>query len=484
MPGTTALILRKIVYIFLPLVIIGLFILATWDYFLAKNTVQEAINERLISIVSTSVIQIDGDSFDLIKNPVDFNSEHYLKIAGVLQNIRTANKLEKDAVKTLRRRGNITNFVVTSNNQNVINKEFNLWKEMNPTLNKGYIELKSPYDRGDKVYMSAFAPIKNAASEIVGLLQIDLEVTDKYPLYSGFLIVPLIISVIIIVIGIVLLKVVLNPLQKSIDNLSGHFNKIASGDVSAKYVEYDVGYLSEISTRIDKLQSGFQRKLATDEDKEKIQRQIKELLRIVSAAADGDFTVNAQVTADTLGALADSFNLMVSDLSALVRDVKKSAEHVAKSTQGILEKTTEMALGADNQAKEIVQITTLAKNMANVSENTNDSAQRASEAARHTKEVAERGGAIVEQSIEGMHRIRETVTDTSERVKILGDNSVRIGEITEFISDIANRTNLLALNATIEAARAGEAGKGLPLLQMKSEIWLKDQVMRQVRYRN
>jgi twitching motility protein PilJ len=464
MPGTTTLILRKIILIFLPLVIIGLLILATWDYFLAKNTVQEAINEKLLSIVSTSVIQIDGDSFDLIRNPIDFNSEHYLKIVGVLQNIRTANKLEKDAVKTLRRRGNITNFVVTSNNQNVINKEFNLWKEMNPTLNKGYIELKSPYDKGDRLYMSAFAPIKNAASEIVGLLQIDMDVTEKYPSFSQFLIVPAIISIILIITGLIIIKVVLNPLQKSIDNISDHFNKIASGDVAAKYVEYDVGYLSEISTRIDKLQSGFQRKLATDEDKEKLQRQIKELLRIVSAAADGDFTINAQVTADTLGALADSFNLMVSDLSVLVRDVKKSAEHVAKSTQGILEKTTEMALGADNQAKEIVQISTLAKNMANVAENTNDSAQRASEAARHTKEVAERGGAIVEQSIEGMHRIRETVTDTSERVKILGDNSVRIGEISEFISEIASRTNLLALNATIEAARAGESGKGFTVV--------------------
>jgi hypothetical protein len=147
MPGTTSLILRKIVIIFLPLVIIGLLISAVWDYYKAKNIVQEAINEKLIALVSTSAIQIDGDSFDLIRSSADFNNEHYLNVAGVLQAIRAANKLEKDAVKTLRRQGNITNFVVTSNNQNVINQEFNLWREMNPTFNKGYIELKSPYYR-------------------------------------------------------------------------------------------------------------------------------------------------------------------------------------------------------------------------------------------------------------------------------------------------------------------------------------------------
>jgi twitching motility protein PilJ len=464
MPGTASLILRKIVIIFLPLVIVGLLISAVWDYYLAKNIAQEGINEKLIAMVSTGAIQIDGDSFDLIRSSSDFNNEQYLNVAGVLQAIRAANKLEKDAVKTLRRQGNITNFVVTSNNQNVINQEFNLWGEMNPTFNKGYVELKSPYDQGEKSYMSAFAPIKNSVSEIVGLLQIDIKVNDKYPALSQFLLFPIVISIILIVLGIIIIRIVLTPLQNSLDTLSDHFNKLASGDVSAKYTESDVGYLSEVSTKLDKLQSGFRKRIATDEDKDKIQRQIKELLRIVSAAADGDFTVNAQVTADTLGALADSFNLMVSDLSALVRDVKQSADHVARSTQGILEKTTEMAVGADDQAKEIEQISGLAKNMANVAENTNDSAQRASEAARHAKEVAERGGAIVDQSIEGMHRIRETVTETSERVKILGDSSIRIGEITDFIIDIANRTNLLALNATIEAARAGDAGKGFTVI--------------------
>jgi hypothetical protein len=124
MSGTTSLILRKIEIIFVPLLIGGLLITAIWDYYIAKNIAQEAIYEKLIAMVSTGAIQIDGDSFDLIRSSSDFNNEHYLNVAGVLQAIRAANKLEKDAVKTLRRKGNVTNFVVTSNNQNVINKEF------------------------------------------------------------------------------------------------------------------------------------------------------------------------------------------------------------------------------------------------------------------------------------------------------------------------------------------------------------------------
>jgi twitching motility protein PilJ len=129
-----------------------------------------------------------------------------------------------------------------------------------------------------------------------------------------------------------------------------------------------------------------------------------------------------------------------------------------------LEKTTEMTLGAENQAKEIKHIGELAREMAEIASNTNHSAQMASESAKHAKEVAERGSKIVEQSIDGMQRIRETVTDTSVRVRVLGEYSVRISEISEFISDIANRTNLLALNASIEAARAGNSGRGFTII--------------------
>ena len=102
--------------------------------------------------------------------------------------------------------------------------------------------------------------------------------------------------------------------------------------------------------------------------------------------------------------------------------------------------------------------------MAATANNTYESAKRAAESAMLSKEKGESGGETVKKSIEGMQRIRETVLETSRRVKLLDENSVKVGEITNFISDIANRTNLLALNATIEAARAGDAGRGFTVV--------------------
>jgi len=180
--------------------------------------------------------------------------------------------------------------------------------------------------------------------------------------------------------------------------------------------------------------------------------------------AEGDFTVSAHVTADALGALSDSFNLMVSDLSGLMKDVKNSTDQITEFATDSLSTTKSMVTGAENQAKEIDQISNLSKEMASTANNTYESAKRAAESAMLSKEKGESGGETIKKSIEGMQRIRETVLETSRRVKLLDEYSVKVGEITDFISDISNRTNLLALNATIEAARAGEAGRGFTVV--------------------
>lgn len=195
-----------------------------------------------------------------------------------------------------------------------------------------------------------------------------------------------------------------------------------------------------------------------------LQAQIEKLLQEVSAVGDGDLRVQAEVTPDTLGVLADSFNYMIEELAKVVGRVQNTAVQVTNASRRVLDRSAELAQASETQVARISQTTQAVEALANFVQDVARNARLSAEAANEALQNAKAGQESVRQSIQGMMLIRENVQETAKKIKRLGERSGEIGEIVRIIEDIADQTNLLALNAAIQSAMAGEHGRGFAVV--------------------
>jgi methyl-accepting chemotaxis protein len=263
--------------------------------------------------------------------------------------------------------------------------------------------------------------------------------------------------VVIVATGWVVNLTITSPLR----GLAMLTRRIARGETGARARIFGRDEIYLVATSMNNMLDNIVRLIQeTQAQRDSLQAQVEKLVSEVSGVGEGDLRVQAEVTVDTLGVLADSFNYMVEELSSLIVRVKLVAHEVENSTVMILDHMTQLVENGDIQIQQIANATAGVEHIADSSRHVAERAQVLYKIARETRLDAQSGRASMQQSLEGIERIHETVQATANKVQLLGDRSREIDEIVAAISNIAHQTNRLALDAAIQAAMAGENGKG------------------------
>jgi len=220
-------------------------------------------------------------------------------------------------------------------------------------------------------------------------------------------------------------------------------------------------YLEQVQAQSAKLAEAAAREKAA---KELLQQRSIQLLTALRPALNGDLTVRAPITEDELGTIADAYNNTLQALRQIVIQVQGAAQQVAQTSSNSDASLAGLTNLAQQQSEEITAALGEIQQMVDSTQAVVANAELVQLAVQQANQTVESGDTAMNLTVKAIQGIRETVAQTSKKIKRLSESSQKISKVVNLIGNFATQTNVLALNAAIEATRAGEYGKGFAVV--------------------
>jgi methyl-accepting chemotaxis protein PixJ len=220
-------------------------------------------------------------------------------------------------------------------------------------------------------------------------------------------------------------------------------------------------YASQLQAQSQQLAEAVAREKAS---KELLQQRAVQLLMAVRPALEGDLTVRAPLSEDEMGTIADAYNNTLQALRKIVVQVQDAATRVSDTSQSNSSEITKLSQGAQKESQQVTAALAQIRTMVESTQAVASSAQKVEVAVQQANQTVQQGDAAMNRTVEGIQTIRQTVSETSKKIKQLSESSQKISKVVNLISGFTTQTQLLALNAAIEATRAGEAGRGFAVV--------------------
>ena len=209
-----------------------------------------------------------------------------------------------------------------------------------------------------------------------------------------------------------------------------------------------------LKSEITSLEYLAMRNLNVQIDKKNLQR--KDEIGDLSRAID---TLKTDLRS-VIGGISESTNLLISSSDSLEQTSHQTFENMDYVMQSVDTITT----SAISQAKDTKSASDNITHMGNLIIETGSEADLLNKNADKMLIVSDKTTFAIDELKKISEEVGSSVNIIAELTEQTNESAKTIREAAEFISGIADETNLLSLNASIEAARAGEAGKGFAVV--------------------
>ena len=353
----------------------------------------------------------------------DMDSKEYKELFDYIQKFKMDNNAKN--VYLLVKKDSSTAYYLVNGSSDVsgskIGDELKINDEMLNSFNGTPTALKKINVSKDGAFLSSYAPIKGAMSEVLAVVCVDSDVTMFKSIQTTLNISFLVLAFISMLFSLGSSIVFSKKLSRNISTIKNSLDKMAEGDLT-----------------------------------ENININSKDEFRLIGEAIN-NFKNKTAITLQSAKQVAEAVHNNSENLSSISVEMWSTSSNVTASIE-------EVAAGANSQVNDLLNITSIVNDLSTNVENIVILTKDANYAASNIDSMANDSDKNLKILVTSIENISSSFEDVSKKIKLLGVNINKINDITNIINDIAEQTNLLALNAAIEAARAGESGRGFAVV--------------------